>query len=49
MGADKIKYAYSNGTVFFKAVKKVKDNQEKTTLGDISALSDLKDKMDGKK
>ena len=32
-----------------KAVKKVKDNQEKTTLGDISALSDLKDKMDGKK
>ena len=32
-----------------KAVKKVKDNVEKTTLGDISALSDLKDKMDGKK
>lgn len=32
-----------------KAVKKVKDSQEKTTLGDISALSDLKDKMDGKK
>ena len=32
-----------------KAVKKVKDNQEKTTLGDISALSDLRDKMDGKK
>ena len=32
-----------------KAVKKVKDNQEKTTLGDISVLSDLKDKMDGKK
>jgi small subunit ribosomal protein S1 len=32
-----------------KAVKKVKDNQEKTTLGDISALSDLKDKLDGKK
>ena len=32
-----------------KAVKKVKDTQEKTTLGDISALSDLKDKMDGKK
>lgn len=31
-----------------KAVKKVKDTQEKTTLGDISALSDLKDKMDGK-
>ena len=26
MGADKIKYAYSNGTVFFKAVKKVKNN-----------------------
>lgn len=32
-----------------KAVKKVKDSVEKTTLGDISALSDLKDKMDGKK
>jgi hypothetical protein len=32
-----------------KPVKKVKDSQEKTTLGDISALSDLKDKMDGKK
>jgi small subunit ribosomal protein S1 len=32
-----------------KAVKKVKDSQEKTTLGDISALSDLKDKMDRKK
>ncbi|MBX3164489.1 MAG: 30S ribosomal protein S1 [Bacteroidetes bacterium] len=32
-----------------KAVKKVKDSQEKTTLGDISALSDLKSKMDGKK
>jgi small subunit ribosomal protein S1 len=32
-----------------KAVKKVKDSQEKTTLGDISALSDLKDKLDGKK
>jgi len=32
-----------------KAVKKMKDSQEKTTLGDISALSDLKDKMDGKK
>lgn len=31
-----------------KAVKKVKDSQEKTTLGDISALSNLKDKMDGK-
>lgn len=31
-----------------KAVKKVKDNQEKTTLGDISALSDLKEKMDKK-
>jgi len=29
-----------------KAVKKVKDNQEKTTLGDISALSDLKNKLD---
>jgi hypothetical protein len=26
----------------------MKDNQEKTTLGDISALSDLKNKMDGK-
>lgn len=32
-----------------KAVKKMKDTQEKTTLGDISALSDLKEKMDGKK
>lgn len=32
-----------------KAVKKVKDSVEKTTLGDISALSDLKDKMEGKK
>ncbi len=32
-----------------KAVKKVKDSVEKTTLGDISALSALKDKMDGKK
>jgi small subunit ribosomal protein S1 len=32
-----------------KAVKKVKDSQEKTTLGDISALSDLKEKMDNKK
>lgn len=32
-----------------KAVKKVKDSQEKTTLGDISALSDLKDKLDAKK
>ncbi len=31
-----------------KAVKKIKDNQERSTLGDISALSDLKDKMDGK-
>jgi small subunit ribosomal protein S1 len=31
-----------------KAVKKVKDNVEKTTLGDISALSDLKNKMEGK-
>jgi small subunit ribosomal protein S1 len=32
-----------------KAVKKVKESVEKTTLGDISALSDLKDKLDGKK
>ena len=32
-----------------KAVKKMKDSNEKTTLGDISALSDLKDKMDGNK
>jgi len=32
-----------------KAVKKVKDSQEKTTLGDISALSDLRDKMENKK
>jgi small subunit ribosomal protein S1 len=31
-----------------KAVKKVKDSQEKTTLGDYSALSDLKDKLDAK-
>jgi small subunit ribosomal protein S1 len=31
-----------------KAVKKVKDSQQQTTLGDISALSALKDKMDGK-
>ncbi len=31
-----------------KAVKKVKDSVERSTLGDISALSDLKDKMDGK-
>lgn len=31
-----------------KAVKRVKDSQEKTTLGDISALSALKDKMEGK-
>ncbi|MBK9284155.1 MAG: 30S ribosomal protein S1 [Sphingobacteriaceae bacterium] len=29
-----------------KAVKKIKDNVEKTTLGDISALSDLKNKLD---
>lgn len=32
-----------------KAIKKVKDSVEKTTLGDISALSSLKDKMEGKK
>ena len=32
-----------------KAVKKMKDTQEKTTLGDISALSDLKNEMDAKK
>lgn len=31
-----------------KAVKKVKDSVEKTTLGDISALSDLKNKLDNK-
>ncbi len=31
-----------------KAVKKVKDSVEKSTLGDISALSDLKNKMEGK-
>lgn len=31
-----------------KAVKKVKDSVEKSTLGDISALSDLKNKLDGK-
>jgi hypothetical protein len=29
-------------------VKKIKDSMEKTTLGDISALSDLKDAMDKK-
>jgi small subunit ribosomal protein S1 len=29
-----------------KAVKKMKDSNEKTTLGDISALSDLKNKLD---
>jgi small subunit ribosomal protein S1 len=29
-----------------KAVKKIKDNQEKTTLGDISALSNLKNEME---
>ncbi len=29
-----------------KAVKKIKDSQEKTTLGDISALSDLKNEME---
>jgi small subunit ribosomal protein S1 len=32
-----------------KAVKKMKDSNERTTLGDISALSDLKDRLDGKK
>ncbi|MHB8261839.1 MAG: 30S ribosomal protein S1 [Bacteroidia bacterium] len=32
-----------------KAVKKMKDTQERTTLGDISALSDLKNEMDAKK
>ena len=31
-----------------KAVKKVKENVEKTTLGDISALAALKEKMDNK-
>ena len=31
-----------------KAALKMKNTQEKTTLGDISALSALKDKMDGK-
>jgi len=31
-----------------KAVKKVKESVEKTTLGDISALSDLKNKLDNK-
>ncbi len=45
--ADKAsKAAESDATT--KAVKKMKDSQEKTTLGDISALSDLKNKMDGK-
>jgi len=32
-----------------KAVKKMKDSLEKTTLGDITALSDLKEAMDKKK
>lgn len=31
-----------------KAIKKMKDSQEKTTLGDIQALSDLKNEMDTK-
>lgn len=31
-----------------KAVKKVKDNLEKTTLGDVSALADLKSQLEGK-
>jgi len=31
------------------AKKKMADSNEKSTLGDISALADLKDKMDGKK
>jgi small subunit ribosomal protein S1 len=39
-GADKAEYKETA-----KAVKKVKDNIEKTTLGDISALAALKDKM----
>jgi small subunit ribosomal protein S1 len=31
-----------------KTVKKMKDSLEKTTLGDIQALSDLKSEMDAK-
>ena len=31
-----------------KAIKKMKDSQEKTTLGDIQALSDLKSEMETK-
>ena len=34
---------------FKAAKKKMSDSNEKSTLGDISALADLKDKMDGKK
>ena len=30
-----------------KAVKKIKDSQEKSTLGDISALANLKNSMEG--
>ena len=29
----------------FKSVKKIKESQEKTTLGDLSVLSALKDEM----
>lgn len=32
-----------------KAIKKMKDSQEKTTLGDIQALSDLKNEMEDRK
>ncbi len=41
----KTDFAKNSGDETKKAIKKVKDNQEKTTLGDISALSNLKNKM----
>ena len=34
---------------FKAAKKKMTDSNEKSTLGDISALADLKEKMEGKK
>lgn len=36
----------AEATSTHKAVKKLKDNLEKTTLGDISELADLKSKLD---
>ena len=33
MGADKIKYAYSTGTVFFKAVKKSEEQHARMGTG----------------